>query len=79
MWMLGDRRVPESDEDADDLVVELKKMATIFEMDKLSPEDQVRVREVAPGLVPRVSGSHLNLPVLLLVGVHRLVVRHCCR
>lgn len=37
--MLGDCRVSESDEDAEELVAELKKMATIFEMDKLSLED----------------------------------------
>jgi hypothetical protein len=39
MWMLGDRRVPELDEDAEDLVAELRKKATIFDMDQLSPEE----------------------------------------
>lgn len=39
MRMLGDRRVSELDEDAKELVVKLIKMATIFEMDKLSLEN----------------------------------------
>jgi hypothetical protein len=39
MQMVGDVRVPESDEDAEAVVDELQKKATIFQMDKLSPED----------------------------------------
>jgi hypothetical protein len=33
----------------------LREKATIFLMDKLSPEDQVRVREAEPGLIAGVS------------------------
>jgi hypothetical protein len=53
--MVGDVRVPESDEDAEALVDELREKATIFQMDKLSPEDQVRMWEAEPGLVAGVS------------------------
>jgi hypothetical protein len=49
--MVGDVRVSESDEDMEALVDELQKKATIFQIDKLSPEDQVRVREAELGLV----------------------------
>jgi hypothetical protein len=65
MRMLGDRRVPQSDEDAEELVEELKKLAAIFQMDTLSPEDQVRIREAEPSLVAGVSESHLVPPVPL--------------
>jgi hypothetical protein len=65
MPMLGDRRVLESDEDAEDLVEELKKLATIFQMDTLSPADYVRVREAEPGLIAGISESHLVPPVPL--------------
>jgi hypothetical protein len=65
MRMHGDWLVPESDEDVEELVEELKKKATVFQMDTLSPKDQVRVRKAKPGLVARISKSHLIPPVLL--------------
>jgi hypothetical protein len=65
MRMLGDRRVLESDEDAKELVEELKKLATIFQNDSLSREDQIRVCKAELGLVVGVSESHLVPPVPL--------------
>jgi hypothetical protein len=66
MRTVGDVWVPESDEDAKALVDELREKATIFQMDKLSPEDQVRVREAELGLVAGISESHQDYsPVLL--------------
>jgi hypothetical protein len=46
-------------------VEELKKLATIFQMDTLSPADYVRVREAEPGLIAGISESHLVPPVPL--------------
>ena len=65
MRMFGDRRVPEFNKDAEELVEELKKLATIFQNDLLSPEDQVRECEARLGLVVGVNESYLVLFVLL--------------
>jgi hypothetical protein len=51
MRIVGDRRVPESDEDSEALVRELKDKVTVFDMGKLSLEDHVMVRRAMPSLV----------------------------
>jgi hypothetical protein len=39
MRIVGDRRVPEFDEDSEALVCELKDKATVFDIEKLFLED----------------------------------------